>query len=188
MSSGERIPLAQAEHLAAELVELLTGYCERIEIVGSIRRRTATVGDIELLMIPTTEEDLQYDLFGEVIARPLLNVLDIHLDTLLAEGVLGQREPRRWGPRYKAATYRGFAVDLFSAIEPAQWGVLQVIRTGPAKFSHRLVTSEKQGGWCPEGCRFWSGAFWRNGELLITPTERDVFAAVGRDYVPPDAR
>ena len=45
--------LEEATKLANEAVELLKPYCDKIMIVGSIRRKRPTVNDIDLLCIPS---------------------------------------------------------------------------------------------------------------------------------------
>ncbi len=185
----QRIPLAQAEYLAAELVALLSPACVRIEVAGSIRRRKATVGDVELVMVPKLEAEM--DMFG---LKPggSRNLLDELADALFVSGTLEARQDingrPRWGSRYKAAMYRGFAVDLFSVLQPAQWGTIFLIRTGSAKFSHRLVTQRRQGGCMPAWMQERDGALWSHGEMVPTPEETDVFAALGLPFVPPEQR
>lgn len=195
-STQTRLPRAQAAELAWELVALLSPYCERIEILGSIRRQRETIGDIELLAIPETDQQVQTDLFGQQVAPPL-DLLNIHVDELQHEIGLGKRLDdrgrQRWGQRFKAAVYKGFAVDLFVCKPPAQYGVLKVIRTGSAEFSHRLVTPVEQGGWCPAGFYFKDGQLWiiqGSGVhvALHTPEETQVFAAIQRPCVAPEDR
>jgi DNA polymerase (family 10) len=45
-------PLAQADRIAAKIVEALSPFCERIEVAGSIRRRRAMVGDVDVVALP----------------------------------------------------------------------------------------------------------------------------------------
>lgn len=52
MSEGKRLQLATAHNLATRIRDSFTSVCEKMEIVGSIRRRRATVGDIEFVYIP----------------------------------------------------------------------------------------------------------------------------------------
>ena len=52
MSGGQPVPLAAARAVAAALRELLEPACARVEIAGSIRRRKAKVGDLELVASP----------------------------------------------------------------------------------------------------------------------------------------
>lgn len=175
----ERIPLAQATRIAAELMELLHPACERIDIAGSIRRRRPDVADVELVLVPRITPTAR-DLFGNVVATE--NELDTLCQALKAQGLLRDRPDRNgtpaWGSRHKRALYKGFPVDLFSVIEPAQHGVVMVLRTGCAEFSKRVVTQAKKGGSLPDRFFVRDGALWetRWGEeprLIPTPTEMD---------------
>jgi DNA polymerase/3'-5' exonuclease PolX len=188
-----RLARAEAAALAWELVALLSPSCERIEVLGSIRRQTETCGDIELLAIPKVDSPVIQDLFGNLVTAVQMNALHMTLDALMFDLTLQMREPKRWGDRYRAALYQGFPVDLFICLPPAQWGVLKVIRTGSNAFSKRLVTPVEQGGWCPSDMYFKDGQLWLIVEsgpdvALHTPDERQVFLALGRDFVPPEQR
>lgn len=188
MSGGTRIPLTEAWPIAERLADVLGRDAEQVGVAGSIRRGRPTVGDIELVLIPMTDERLQYDLFGALVAQPPLNLLDIGLDTLLEQGTLQMREPKRWGERYKAALFEGVPIDLFSVVPPAQFGVIYLIRTGSADFTRRFVTPVEKGGWMPAGMYCREGQLWKDGEPLHTPTEESVFEAVGRAWIPPSKR
>jgi len=189
MSDGTRMPLAEAQALATRLGALLAPACDRVLIAGSIRREVPTVGDIELLVLPTLAD--QADLFGETTATR--NLLEERCADLLDAGTLGQRRDKngvpRWGPRYKAAVFANVAVDLFAVLPPAQWGVLSLIRTGPGAWSKQLVTPQRLGGWLPNWAHVRDGAIWHtDGSMLVTPEEADVWALLGRDPIAPAAR
>jgi DNA polymerase/3'-5' exonuclease PolX len=51
-TSSSKLPLLQAQRLAARLVEILSPHCEIIDIAGSIRREAPQVGDIEIVCQP----------------------------------------------------------------------------------------------------------------------------------------
>lgn len=190
-------PLAEAEALALEVVRLLEAYCARIEVLGSIRRRKPMPSDIELLAVPLFGPPLTADLFGQPVGDPV-NLLDTRVLELRTAGVLGTRPDKNGrsavGPRYKRLSFEGFGLDLFSCFPPAQFGVLSVIRTGSADFSHRLVTPVERGGWMPKGKWIVDGALWRwrvpgvEPELIPTPDEETLFAQLLRPYVPPPER
>lgn len=192
-----RLPLAPARELAWQAMGLLSSHCERIEILGSIRRERPEIGDIELLAVPLFGPPLTADLFGQPIGDPV-NLLDTRVLELRTAGVLGTRPNKNGrsavGPRYKRLSFEGFGLDLFSCLPPAQYGVLSVIRTGSNDFSHRLVTPVERGGWMPKGKWIVDGALWRwrvpgvEPELIETPEEIDLFAAINREYVPPPQR
>ena len=52
MSTGPRIPLAEALDVAANVVSALGPHCQKIDIAGSIRRQSPTIGDVEIVCLP----------------------------------------------------------------------------------------------------------------------------------------
>lgn len=185
--AGTRVPLEDAEYIAGELKAELVDYCSRIVIAGSIRRRSTTCGDIDLVCEPTTEPLL--DMFGQE-AGESLDHLDEGCTYLLGQGVLSQRLDANgrpsWGTRLKRAIYGGMAVDIQAVHDADTWGAWLLIRTGPAEFNKRLVTPRRQGGWLPAGFQFKDGfQLWAWDERIPTPTERSVFDALGLGYREP---
>lgn len=178
----ERMPLERARKVADAIVEVLRPACERIEIVGSVRRRVAHVKDVEILCVP----HLALNLFGE----PEPNVpthLELLVDELVAVGRLEPRETvegiKRRGRRYQAlrATKSGLALDLFSVLPPASWGAQMAIRTGPAEYSKHLVTvCQRRGLRCEDG-----RLVDDRGHDVATPEERDFIEACGVEYSGP---
>lgn len=194
MSSGPKMLLAQATEVAHGLVALLEPICERVEIAGSIRRGEAVVGDIEIVAAPAFEDDVALDVWGG--ARPVrLDLLAINLEAFRSSGTLVPRlvevhradgrieHQQRVGDRYRALTFRGCPVDLFIVRPPAQWGVVFTIRTGPADFSHRLVTEVRKRYYRVE-----SGQLLHLGKPVPCPEERDFFEAVGLPWIQPADR
>lgn len=184
-----RIPLDQAFLLADEVLGLIQEATVRVAVAGSIRRQRETIGDLEICAIPRYEV-VQADLFapGDGLNRDLLTARCVDL---LAEGVFAHRLDvngrSAFGPKFKRLSYRGVALDLFSP-DAATWGVVFCIRTGPAEFSHRLVTPRRQGGLLPDWLRVSEGRIWRAATALETPDEEQVFDAIGLDWIPPERR
>lgn len=181
MSDGEKRPHADMLAVALEVRGLLALACTRIAIAGSVRRGKALVGDIE------------------IVAQPAGGLLHRQLDALLARGDLAQRRKSTgallaWGERYRAAVYRGVALDVFIVLPDRPWGVTYLLRTGPGEANEALVTTRgsvtRHGvrGVLPVGMRMVDGALWRAGVRLETPEEIDVFAAVGLPYIVPPSR
>lgn len=196
MSATLRRPLAEMEAIALALVEELRPYCERCEIAGSIRRKKAEVGDVELVCVPRRR-----------LITPPGELLPAMAD-LLTSYCFGQMEPsgpwlhRRdkngrsaFGERFKRVLINGnaarlpwVAADIFSVIEPAQWGVVFAIRTGPADFSRKLVTQRYKGGWLANKLRVEDGAVWDGDRIVPCPTEEDFFRCCDRPWVAPEER
>lgn len=179
MSEGHRMPLGAARKLAESVVaELLPG-CQRIAVAGSIRRAKPTIGDLEVVAIPTPA----LDLFGGPTGGTMLDPI---LGQLVAAGRL---ERVKGGEKYRQYVLprHGCKLDLFLA-SPETWPCVLVIRTGSAEFSHRLVTPKAHGGLCPSDMKFSEGRLWRDGQPLPLADERDLFAALGLDWIEPQAR
>lgn len=193
MSSGARKPLAEAAAIAQDLLALVADTCERAEIAGSIRRKERMIGDVELVVIPKVDRAPVRDLFGEVADHQVRDLFNARCAELLARGVFQQRLNKNgspaWGAELKWGIYQDFAIDLYSAT-PETWGGLLLIRTGPADFSHRIVTDRRHGGLCPSDLHFrgWRLRHRVSGDALETPEERDVFEALGYRWIGPEQR
>ena len=194
ITTKQRIPLEEATKIAHELVAILRPACDRIVIVGSIRRRRPMVADVELLMVPSISV-IRRDLFGNPVEE--VNHVDTTCESLRASGILTDRLDVNgrgaWGVRYKRALYGGFAVDLFSVLPPAQWGVQMVIRTGSAEFSKRVVTQARKGGSLPnemfvEAGQLFLKRWGSETELIPTPEETDFFDRIGMPWIRPEER
>ena len=169
------IALALAQTVLIDLAPA----CQRIEIAGSLRRKKAEIGDIEIVCIPELPKLNQMNWFGDISGG-----LDELLDSLV--------ERRRWkrvknGPLYKQFDIGPTTLDLFITT-PEKWGMIFCLRSGPADFSHRLVTPRRAGGLCPAYLRVKDGRVWNNGTALPTPEEADVFRALGLDWIEPEKR
>lgn len=212
MVAKRRLPLAEASALAGKLVELLRSGCERIEIAGSVRRGSPTVGDLEIVAVPKLHWPT--DLFGGHSGHPV-DLLDQALGVLMSDGWrlletpaerggypespmrLGIKGPvvikdsgARWGPRFRQFSFEGLPVDLFIVRPPAQWGVLLLIRTGPREFSRRAVTRRSLGGLLPDYAVVREGGIYRlqEGTVIPTPEEEDVFSVLGVPWIAPGDR
>lgn len=175
--------LTIAKKLADELVERLRSSCVQIEVAGSIRRRSKGVHDIEIVAEPWLEVVLT-NLLGDAIHYH--SRLDDTLAELQEELVLRSFPGSKHGDRWKqfAVAPLGIKVDLFIVRKPAQWGSILAIRTGPAHYSHWLVTPRRQGGALPSHLRHRDGGIYDGKELILTPTEDAFFRVLGIEPTP----
>jgi DNA polymerase/3'-5' exonuclease PolX len=203
MSAKTRLPLTDATVLAEEVRDLLAPFCARLEIAGSIRRQRDTIGDIELVAIPTLLA--QPDLFGTEGAGEPRNLLAERVGALLGLEVLTPRLNKlgrqSLGPQNKLLLFKGFALDLFIT-DAERWGVTFAIRTGGREFSHVLVTPVNQDakeeetgrslgpGLCPVWLQVkgWRVRHRSTQEPYDTPEEEDVFRMLGVPLIPPEER
>ena len=169
MNKEKRFPYAKAYKIAVEILEQLKPHCLRIEIAGSIRRKKKDIGDIELVAIP-----LPYatGLFENGIAS-----------------VVNKWEKVKGDLEYGKTKYtqrilpEGIKLDLFFA-EESNWGSVFAIRTGSAKFSHKVLAN----GWVRQGFRSEGGYLYRDGERYEILEEEDLFKLIGVKYVAPENR
>jgi DNA polymerase/3'-5' exonuclease PolX len=165
----KRYPLAEAEAIALKVLEQLRPYCIRAEIAGSIRRKKADCGDVEIVAIP-----LPYSI------------------GLLEDGIASvvNKWPKIKGEmEYGKTKYTqrilpsGIKLDLFFA-EEGNWGQVFAIRTGSADYSHRVLAN----GWVRQGFKSDGGYLFRDGEKYEIREEMDLFKLIGVPYVGPESR
>lgn len=191
MPSKTRYPRPLAIKVARELCERLKSSCEQLVVAGSLRRRKATVGDIEILYVPKLEkvsELQQADLMTGPASAHFMNLAEVCIAGLLRYQVIGQRKNSlgsvTWGDKNKLAYHVGsqIPVDLFAATE-ANWFNYLVCRTGGAETNMRISTAAQAKGWKwnPYGAGFTD----EEGNLVRVKSEEDVFRLAGLDYLEP---
>lgn len=178
-----RVPLGVAQAVAASIIERIADDCERIEIAGSVRRGVESVGDLELVAIPKVRsETVTIGLFEEQALE--VDQLADRVSALIAEGVLMDHpEDKKRGQRYAKLIHvsSGLQLDLFAVRPPASWGVIFLIRTGPASFSHSLVTLARKRALHVADGQLHVGGLGCGAyvcEVVPTPEEADVFTAL----------
>lgn len=178
-----------ADGLCLEMVD----WCEKLVIAGSIRRKKAEVKDIELVAIPKWEYGGPLDMFSE--KHEEINVLHDYLqDSARIQWIKpGVPDVIPWPIKPEGKYWRGIVdgkikLDLFLTT-PEQFGLIFLIRTGPAEFSHRFVMKKYQGGSLPNDYRVEDGHLKKlTGEIIPTPDEETVFRIAGMTFIPPEER
>jgi DNA polymerase/3'-5' exonuclease PolX len=186
-----RFPRADALRVARACVAALRPACSELIIAGSLRRRKAEVGDVEVLYIPRTIEVADPgDLFGKKIRA---NAVDLILSALVDEGLLLKRQNKdghfAWGDQNKLALHKasGIPIDFFAAT-PENWWNLLVCRTGGAESNKQICAAAIDRGW---KWNPYKEGFSRGGPMAGEKTvhrilsEREVFEFVGLDYLEP---
>lgn len=171
-----KLPYAETLEIATHLAGRLESSCARIEIAGSLRRKCAEVGDIELVAIPKTVPVL--DMFGAEtgeVSSLLWGRLNI---------IVPNDQRVKWGEKYRQFVFEDTQVDLFTAT-PKNFGWIYLIRTGSADFSHGMAARLNERGLTSKDGMIVS----RGGSTPFpTPEEEDVFRLAGRPYVKPEER
>jgi len=177
----QKMELSQARSIAAEIIEILEPYCEKIAVAGSIRRGKPEVGDIEIVAIP------------KAVVRPNLLGENVVIGYEIARGIddlleMGGQKIKRGAKYAQIATHWGINLDLFIVLPPAEWGVIFMIRTGSGNYSHHMVTQRNKGGALPSYCNVKNGAVWCNGEIIPMPREIDFYEKLSIPYMKPEQR
>ena len=185
--------LEKARAIAEELKWQLETGCDRVEIVGDIRRQKLEVSKIKLLCIPTEGKPIPPDLRDWIDPIPVpgfedTDPIDDEVTILIVEGVLGFRPTgrRAYGPKKKFMVHApsGIGVDIFTTDNQC-WAVALVVTTGGDTTNKSIATGAQKKGW-----RFRAsgdGFDTLNSHITCT-TEREVFEAVGLPYLSPEQR
>lgn len=163
--------IEKAIPMAEQIVAAVAPMCEKIEIVGSIRRNRPQVGDIDLVILPKPGQ-LQA-IKGRCIKSGVsimmngdLNFLfiwkNVQIDIFFATPV---------------------QTDLFTTI-PSNFASLMLCRTGSREHNIWFCQQAMQAGcsWNP-----YKGVY-KDKVLQEAETEEDLFKLIGLDYVAPEAR
>jgi len=188
--------LEEARKLAEDIRQHLSQACKRIEVAGSIRRQKPEVGDIELVAVPIDGPGQltsgQRTLFMEATAGPSPTVIQDHVRALIKEGYFkegplnkaGHKAP--FGPRYMKVGHAasGIQLDLFVVLPPAEFGIVYLIRTGSADYSHDFVTRIQAKGYRSQDGHLEN----MEGKSFPTPEEKDVYDITGMAWIAPELR
>lgn len=168
MSTGNRIPLAQAQEIAVGVMLQLEPHCEVISIAGSIRRDRPTIGDIEIVCVPKPYDATP--LFASGLATVVNRWPKVR-------GELPCRYTQRMLPE-------GIPLDLFM-VDPDGYGLQRAIRTGSANWSHQVLAK----AWVRAGYHS-EGGLLRDHKGRVVPcrSEGELFDRIGLEWVHPRDR
>lgn len=162
---------AEVEPLALKIIGAIEPYCDKVEVAGSIRRRKDKVNDIDVVVQPKPQswvkaiEEIRrrFDAVTEKQGAKLAT-LYVPFASKHGEGYL--------------------QVDLYRASKRT-WGILLLIRTGSAKHNIYLCNLAIRKGY---RLAYSKGLLNEKGEVIASKTEREVFQALGLDYIQPEDR
>ncbi|MBI5021788.1 MAG: hypothetical protein HZB59_10140 [Ignavibacteriales bacterium] len=126
-----------ATEIAADIIEKLKDDCEKIQIVGSLRRGKLSVNDLDIIAIPKFREIKDDTLFGEPVKENLLDrkLSELCLDAYLILEANGSKIKRFFRPIQKV----NVPIDLYIATETTWWNLL-LIRTGSREHNIKLAS------------------------------------------------
>lgn len=160
---GRRVPLAEAKAITDAVVRHLSHVSGigRIDVVGSIRRRKETVGDLDMLVQclrakPVMDRLADYAAVAEVLFRGRTK-MSVRLRT-------------------------GLQLDL-TVVPEASYGAMLQCYTGSKGHTKELRRRANE-----RGLRVTDFGVFRGRERVAGRTEEDVYEAVGMPWIPPELR
>ena len=172
-----------AAKVAFQLLGIIAESCERIEIVGSLRRGKPSVKDIDLIAIPKVKLTTDDTLFGEPVKENLLDrkLSELCLETQLILELNGAKIKRFLRPVGGVMV----PVDLYIATA-ATWWTLLLIRTGSREHNIRLAlrAQELHMQLKADG----TGLLSPGGSLIQIDSEQDIFKHLRWPFREPNER
>jgi len=133
--------LEDAQLIADDFTEMFNGYYERIEIVGSVRRKKTEVNDIDIVIIPRHNGEKWF-------LDKIQEMIDAIDNTGREEAKnLGRSGISRFSSGQKIKRFRmlGVMIDLYIAT-PETFSCLVLIRTGSEQHNIKLTTEAQKRG------------------------------------------
>lgn len=150
--------LEEAQQLAEQFVKEIADYCEKVQIVGSIRRRKPEVKDIDLVLLVKPEHWWDFTLKLRQLSKIIID-----------------------GKQVKRVTYEDEQIDLYFATSET-WGTFVLIRTGSAEHNIKLSMIAQK-----KGLKLSHSGLTKNGKVIAS-TEKEIFEALDLPYVEPEER
>jgi DNA polymerase (family 10) len=161
--------LQEAERLASKIIQTIENCCEKVEVAGSIRRQRPEVNDIDIVAIPKPF------MWNRI---PLLMYSELDAKTVIGgPQIIRMNIPFANSPDHQAQ------VDFYAATL-GTWGLLLLIRTGSTEHNIKLCSWAKSMGLMLSA----KDGVIKNGQVIASQTEEDIFKALCLDYVAPGDR
>jgi DNA polymerase (family 10) len=164
MEGNRRLSLPAAQREAEAIIDALKASgvpFDQLSYAGSLRRRKETVGDIDI--ISTSSEPARVT--EAFVHIPQVGEVKLHGET-----------------KATIVTTSQVQVDL-RVVSPEAFGAALQYFTGSKDHNVRVRTIAQQ-----MGLKVNEYGITRDGTLLPTPAEEDVYAAVKLQYIPPEVR
>lgn len=153
----------EARSLAERVVDVISPLVRKVKVAGSLRRNKDLVHDVDIVVIPLP------------LAFP--NILVNELAQELGAKII------RSGPKILTVTVDGKQVDIYSASEQ-DWGIQLLRWTGSKDHNIKLCNRALSMGMRLAVSR----GLEKDGKVIASRTEEEIFAALKMPYIPPEER
>lgn len=151
--------LSDALKVAEKVVNFIQPHYEKVQVTGSIRRKKEEVKDVDIVCIPKPFHE--YAIISELAKRGKVEVK---------------------GSKMVRATIGGDQVDVYFANEK-NFGTVLLIRTGPMESNIRLSKRARK-----MGMKLSHDGLVKDGKIIASRTEEEIFKGLGLGYVSPEER
>lgn len=159
----------------SELIRLtLEPVCLRVMVCGSIRRnKPDDIDDIDIVCIP--QRDVEKDLFGTIIGHPVIPEFIANINRW-------QKLKGEPTGKYTQRLVDGIKVEI-SICTPENFGCIQIIRTGDAEFTQKLMIRARQLGFEQR-----DGYLFNDEKMIPMPDEKEYFRVLNLPFIEPEYR
>lgn len=159
--------LIRAEVIGKGLIKQLLPFCDRIEIVGNIRRRKQSIDSIDILLAP--KGVFLYGLMSKIVELGSEDGMKVsNKKTIILKDEFGEIKTELW----------------FTT--PERWPVTLLVRTGGTRSNKRIVKLCENKKWrlsVNEG-----SIFDENNKKLPIEKEEDIFTLLEIPFIEPSWR
>ncbi len=158
---NKRFLYKEAEDTATQIIHLMKPHVEKIEYCGSLRRKKATIGDVDLLAITTSPQ----------------KVIETFTTLPQVKRVLSKGKGKG-----TIITKKGIQVDL-RVWKKNEYGSGLLYFTGSKDYNimlRRVAISK--------GMKLSEYGLFKGKKVVASKTEKDIFKALGMKYVHPEKR
>ncbi len=165
----EQLDLKSADNIAETIIHQLDAWCERIEVVGSIRRCKAVVHDIDFVVLPKRAGDwekMRTQCLTMMDTKPIFKRGDQIIRALL-----------------KLAYEKYIQIDFYRCTSD-NYGVQKLVRTGSAEHNVWLAKLAIK-----QNLRLLYSKGVCDGDTVIAGSgEKECFNALNLEFIPPQER
>jgi len=157
--------------IAGQVHKHVNVYCDKIEIVGSMRRSKNVVNDIDFVCLVASDKN------WKALKLTMEHVMYAKIESA------GKAIMKCDIPQIIDGKKTFVRVEFYRGNE-SNYGILKLIRTGSAKQNEYLANLALKNGMQLK----YSVGLMQNQEILAGADEYEVFRALGLDFVLPQAR
>ena len=139
------------------------------DFAGSMRRKSATVRDVDVVIVLKNEKK------EKALVEKILKGAGLSADVRNGSEKVGVSVPIK-------SQGRAFTLDI-NFTKPETRGSMYLYFTGPKAFGIGLRAKAKA-----KGMRLNQNGLFKNGKCLASKTEEDMFKALGMKYIEPEER